>query len=86
MTDKDINKLARALYEKLTEIQAEKSNQFTITYESEDSMIIDEMIDHLVELKLILKEYEENEMFNHAALIHKKIKNIESELEKYKRY
>lgn len=86
MTEKEIEILAEALYQKLTSIQTEKSNQFTITYESEDSMIIDEMIDHLVELKALLREYEENEMFNHAALIHKKVKKVETELEKYKRY
>lgn len=86
MTEKEINDLAEALYNKLTEIQAEKLNQFTITYESEDLMVIDEMIDHLVELRSMLREYEENNMFNHAALIHQKIKNIEEELTKYKRY
>ncbi len=89
MTEKEIDKLAELIADKLIAKQKEYDEQFHIDLQetisdklgnvrhvSEEELLLAE----LARLMTLLSSYEKSEQFEKAAVIHGKIKNIEKKL------
>jgi hypothetical protein len=89
MTDKEIDKLAELIADKLIAKQKEYDEQFHIDLQetmadnfgnvrrvSEEELLLAE----LARLMTLLSSYEKSEQFEKAAVIHGKIKHIEEKL------